>query len=1026
MFAKGSYVKSFVIFFILVLIIYYLAIYVLAFTGLVSIMCIYFKLNLIQNHTYKEIPFLSIEPSETPKKIELKYSENVNRNLEDLVSLIIKDYFSWHTEMTKRPDFLNLIQILIYKSLDEIVERWKKVDVVDFINNKIFNIYLTHVRLQTKTKQNMSGDKRTFTHSKEFDYLFATRYADIGAIHKGVQISSATIDPSYIRHILNQILPYLIPSNEYHSVACKSIIVEVVAKTIIIPIMNMIAEPEFINSFIDMFCTHLLREMRMVKELRRALEANSHEQSNGENRLKSYEEFLLMIQNCQNLLEAKRIRDQIVMEIRRKRLLIGNRNSYDSINGVKIKKLIQYTNKLVIAKRKIEKRIIHLGGNVPMYENSQGMEPNLLDVLKSSVGLSYFSEFLDQKQAQKLLQLHLALEGIEHQLESFDEDSESLESLILDFTNLINTYFSNRLNDFIFPTNVDEGIRLVLLKLKEGHLDRISFALARSYLFNFIKESYFAKFKLSDLWLRMSSEFAIDRKDLIESDREDLEQMDESELLGTDAIKNVEGQLQQIVVENETSSIYTQLTPVSINPLSGNEETKSLHSDKSVHIESLTSQLQELNDHIDKLKQHEAILLSLVKSHGLNKQPSSRVLDSDGARVLLEDANDLGKTPSLSNSKSTFVLKALGSEDESLKILKKSYNDVLMEIRDLSEKKLSLENQGRDMSIKPGQVEICIDSWTKSSDGRKDFVLYLIRVKTSENNSWNIYRRYSEFLELHESLVANFPMIPYELPKKRPNLLYVGQMKDDLASTRQSALDIYLKNLTHHEDICQSLPFRKFLSQDVDNSRVVSTPQLITQSIDSSLDSLQDSPKKGFASFIQKHSSPIFGSPSRKSISNVSESKLNTPTDIKSSDGYKIISEMILELFDLQESVFRKHAVSVILNQIFGGVIEKKLEETYSRLCADEMLVFYLETLKEKLFTSSPPSKDVVDNHETKIKLELLFPELFGGFLGRNNSVKAAGKVFDSFQNEVLNLHVVSSLLLLTIKELFPEVERVL
>eukprot|EP00835_Amoeboradix_gromovi_P001596 NODE_76_length_23341_cov_0.477498.p3 type:complete len:1013 gc:universal NODE_76_length_23341_cov_0.477498:6605-9643(+) len=1001
---------------LLIILTYYLFSFIMIFIGFISLLSIWFKLKLNPKPFVPEIPFLTINLEHDSKRIELKYTPEINKQIKDLLEMIVKTYFSWHSEIKSlNKDFIETVEYLILKALVDVVNRWNAIDVVAFINSKILVIYLNHVRLLCRTRQHLDGDKpRSYTRSKEFEIMFATKYADMGDIHKGIQFSSASIDPSYVRHILSNLLQCVLPAGEYQSLACKTIVIEILTKLIVIPILDKCATKDFINSFIDMFCIHLLREMRMVKELRRVLEANSQQSSTI--KLKSYDEFLLMINNCQNLLEAKRIRDQIVMEIRRKRLIIGEKNSNQSVNGVKVKKLIQYTNKLVLAKRRIEKRILNLGGNVPMYEQSNAMESSLLAVLNSSVGLAYFSEYLDLQSGQQVLSLHLAMEGLNHQLNMFDESTGDFNALSADIAMIINLHFAeNVTHSLAFPSSIDSELRKVMESLKQSKLDFVSFAIARSILYQFIETQYFEKFKKSDLWLRMSNEYELDKKELIESDKEDLEEMEESELLGTDAVINVQGQLQHIVDDNEDDSIYSELTPVSVNPLSNNQPEST--SENSTQIQSITSQIQELNDKIDKLKQHEAILSTLVKSHG-KKIKNKSILDVDDAKVLFNTQtldSTLKRESSISKSKSTFVIRALGSEDESYKILKKSLQDVQHEQQELQASKLVLENQGRDLSIKPGSVDIYIDSWTRSNDGRKEFILYLIRVKIQNGNSWNIYRRYSEFLELYEALKIEFPMLPYELPSKRPNMLYVGQLKEELASSRQSGLESYIRNLTHHEDVCQSTEFRKFLSQDIDNTRVVSTPRLIH---DSSVDTIEESPKKGFSSFINK--SPIFRSNNSSMSNKASSSALK-----ESNDGNRVISDLILELFDLQESVFRKHAVSVILNQIFGGVIEKKLLESVQRLCSEEMILFYLDTLKDKLFAVQA-SETVCKSEETRIKIELLFPEIFGGFLGRNNAFKAAGRVFDSFQNDILNLNLITTILIELTKELFPEVERVI
>ena len=99
--------------------------------------------------------------------------------------------------------------------------------------------------------------------------------------------------------------------------------------------------------------------------------------------------------------------------------------------------------------------------------------------------------------------------------------------------------------------------------------------------------------------------------------------------------------------------------------------------------------------------------------------------------------------------------------------------------------------------------------------------------------------------------------------------------------------------------------------------------------------------------------------------------------------------------------------------------LEELREMDYKKIAFTIMKEFLTDYDEKEQQTSG-------DDKETRIKLELLFPELFGGFLGRNNAYKAAGRVFESFQNELLNMNLTTTILVEVVKELFPELDRVL
>jgi hypothetical protein len=127
----------------------------------------------------------------------------------------------------------------------------------------------------------------------------------------------------------------------------------------------------------------------MVKKLREALdrpfspsgkkpETIGGTEASSDSKARTFEEFLAGIQDCNSIVDAKRIRNHIVVEIRKRRLQISKivmtRNSYrillcveghkkgDYVNGKKVSDLEKYINRLFVAKKRAEKRILTLGG----------------------------------------------------------------------------------------------------------------------------------------------------------------------------------------------------------------------------------------------------------------------------------------------------------------------------------------------------------------------------------------------------------------------------------------------------------------------------------------------------------------------------------------------------------------------------------------------------------------------------------------------------------------------------------------
>jgi len=134
---------------------------------------------------------------------------------------------------------------------------------------------------------------------------------------------------------------------------------------------------------------------------------------------------------------------------RPKCILVANHEKEDWINGEKTEDVVAFLDRLYTAKRKVEQRIVVLGGEddlvrqpyLSMNNNSQSgvQRPtpyqdtgpksglSLRDVLRNPSSLSYFMEFMDRRHRSLLVQFWLTVESFKNPLESVDSGSSDDE-----------------------------------------------------------------------------------------------------------------------------------------------------------------------------------------------------------------------------------------------------------------------------------------------------------------------------------------------------------------------------------------------------------------------------------------------------------------------------------------------------------------------------------------------------------------------------------------------------------------------
>ncbi|KAG7488286.1 hypothetical protein MATL_G00033540 [Megalops atlanticus] len=89
--------------------------------------------------------------------------------------------------------------------------------------------------------------------------------------------------------------------------------------------------------------------------------------------------------------------------------------------------------------------------------------------------------------------------------------------------------------------------------------------------------------------------------------------------------------------------------------------------------------------------------------------------------------------------------------------------------------------------------------------------VYKILVRKSQEESWVVFRRYTDFSRLNDKLKEMFPGFRLSLPPKR---WFKDNYNTDFLEDRQLGLQVFLQNMVAHKDIANSMAVREFLCLD--------------------------------------------------------------------------------------------------------------------------------------------------------------------------------------------------------------------
>ena len=405
-----------------------------------------------------------------------------------------------------------------------------------------------------------------------------------------------------------------------------------------------------------------------------------------------------------------------------------------------------------------------------------------------------------------------------------------------------------------------------------------------------------------------------------------------------------------------------------------------------------------------------------------------------------------------------------------LRILGKSKSSLQREIRRKELQRQQYIVQESDNSLYGrASIEIKQIMVGKELEGQ-EFALYVVEVRRKAGEhmsaaSWAVARRYSEFHDLHQRLRQVYPAVrSLDFPRRR----LVMKLQRDFLHRRRVSLERYLRELLRLPEVCQSRDLRAFLSQQAiisntesggqDEERADIVSRIYNSVADGMDDFLGNIPVLDQLSVAGQN---LISAATSQYVSSLPSTSTNDPGDALTSstisatvsasaeaqaelDAYdkqhdfdepfvKPICDLFLETFELNRSVnwLRGRAVVVVLHQLLGGTVERKIRDTARSLASDANVLRYVDLARESLWPEGAPmvrgsegrtdSQKKASKREAGVVLAALVPDLAGSVVGRANATAAARKIAAAVNNQRLNAHLAFVLLDEVVAALFPE-----
>ncbi|EXJ86084.1 hypothetical protein A1O1_06453 [Capronia coronata CBS 617.96] len=414
------------------------------------------------------------------------------------------------------------------------------------------------------------------------------------------------------------------------------------------------------------------------------------------------------------------------------------------------------------------------------------------------------------------------------------------------------------------------------------------------------------------------------------------------------------------------------------------------------------------------------------------------------AEAITALSNDIERLVSQESVVDALTRKAeLTNNVAELRILAKSKSSLQREIRRKELQRQQYIVQESDNSLY-GRSSISIKSVVvgKEEDGR-EFALYVIEVCRQAGDQmpaavWAIPRRYSEFHDLHQQLRRRYPTTrTLEFPRRRVMM----KLQKQFLQNRRVALEHYLQQLLQMPDVCRSRELRSFLSQQTvispqNTSNASDAQDIVTRIYNSVTDGMDEflgnvsvldqlsvagqnliSAATNQLGMNQGDILPMEPSPVAEA-----EAELSAFEDKELEPFVKPICDLFLEAFELNRgnNWLRGRAVIMVLHQLLGGTIERKVRELAKGFTQEESLLRYIEMVKETMWPGGGKMREAkprtaAEKKESRVEasmmLATLIPDLAANVVGRTNAQAAARRLSATMNNARLNQHLVFTIL---------------
>lgn len=282
------------------------------------------------------------------------------------MDLVIRDFVqSWFGDISADSSFHRCVWGQITGCLEVVVERTggNRFDVAGIVVGQMMPLVTAHIRAIRAIRESQQKDDdvaREYMESTAMKWhpaLESLRELD----QRDKELEKRLV-MEHVRKAMGLVIPLLLPQEQSTFGPHRVLVREILNGALLTPMLMSLSDPDTINQLLDTQLEKLIREQHMVNELREALDRQEDgllgtEEEDDSLKHQTYDQFMETIDGCTDVRKLERIRQDILAQIRKRRILIMGQKNENIVHGQRVKDIVVYINRLYVARKKTERRL---------------------------------------------------------------------------------------------------------------------------------------------------------------------------------------------------------------------------------------------------------------------------------------------------------------------------------------------------------------------------------------------------------------------------------------------------------------------------------------------------------------------------------------------------------------------------------------------------------------------------------------------------------------------------------------------